>query len=232
MNKLVAVLIFLSFLPFVCADDDNYFIVFESTDSYSVLPGNTVVVDFTMLNRDLVYPRNVTARLDPCPSGWECESKLFSYRDEGKHAENLTIKIPENALPNKYTIYILLDSYYDTIRGDDRVVITVQTEKDANTISYDEYKAKEEARDASTPVNPAKALVNEVPKTAPAAVPVEPVAAKPVPADIPLQNKSDVVENVERLESSSQFREYVSVLLVAALVFVGIGAYVSFKKKE
>jgi hypothetical protein len=220
-------------LPFVFADLDNFFSVKENSGPYTVMPGDNLVVDFIIDNRDEVYPRNVTVYIDPCPIDWKCEDKTVSYMDTGLHAENLTLRIPDTASPKRYTVYILLKSEWQTRRGTDRVIIDVLTEKDAETISVAEYRAQQEADKGGSiteeiePVVTAAAEVKEVKKEEP----VKEVIAAPVVENQTEVNTTDIKANVERLETSSQFMEYVSVILVVVLIFVGVGAYMSWKKK-
>jgi hypothetical protein len=65
--------------------------------------------------------------------------------------------------------------------------------------------------------------------------PIEEAEPEPIPEpepEEPKQNKSELMEDVERLESSRQFVEYASIVLIVVLVFVAAGACYSFRKKE
>ena len=49
---------------------------------------------------------------------------------------------------------------------------------------------------------------------------------------VPDINRSEIAENVERLESSHQFVEYASVILIVLLVFVAAGAVMAYRKNK
>jgi hypothetical protein len=242
----ISFIVFVLALPFAAAELDNYFSVRDNIGEYTVLPGEEFVVWFTISNKDLVHPNNVTAYIDPCPVGWECDSKTVSYEETGIHEENITISVPKTALPKKYTLYILLESEEDTTRGNDRLVVTVLSEKQAETVKYEEYLAKEEeAAEEETPVEEAaeeevieeeEVAEEETPaeeeEAAEEVVEPEPQQEEPKEDIIPGLNTSEIREGVERLETSHQFVEYASIVLGALLVFVAIGAYVTFQKKN
>jgi hypothetical protein len=229
MRKRLLFLVLLFVVPLVLADEDNYFSVKDNTGPYTALPGDTVVVHFTLSNKDLVYPDNVTVYLDVCQTGWECEQKTFIYSSTGIYAENLSIKIPETALKKRYTIYIMLKSDMMTRRGNDRVTLDVVSEDELKIISYDQYK-QQDTSDAAK--NPALAAV------APAASRRQQVVEQPLPEPeaepqiIPKINATAVADTVERMESSSQFKEYATVVLVVVLVFIAAGGFMAWKKKE
>jgi len=220
---------FLFAVQVVLADDDNYFSVKDNTGPYAALPGDTVVVHFTMSNRDLVYPDNVTAYLEVCPVSWVCEEKTFIYPSTGVYAENLTIKIPKTALKKRYTLYIMLKSEAMTRRGNDRITLDVVSEEELKVISYDQYRQQQPSE---APKNPALATV------APAAPKRQQVVEQPLPEPeaepqiLPKIDAAEVVESVENMESSSQFKEYATVVLVLVLVFIAAGGYMAWKKRE
>ena len=224
--------VFLLSLPFAVAQEgsttSSYYSVTGNGGPYSILPGKTILIDFTLSNKGYVFPRNVTAYIDPCPVGWVCENKTFSFNRSGQNsAENLSLKIPSSAFPKRYTFYILLMSKNQVRRGDDRVLVDVLTEKDAAAISVAQYRVKQEGLAAETPplvVQPAAEIKKEVPKVK------LPVIAVPNVTQV-AENKSDIKDNVQRLESSRHFVEYASTVLVIVLVFVGVGAYLSYRKK-
>ncbi|MBW2967863.1 hypothetical protein KY362_05235 [Candidatus Woesearchaeota archaeon] len=255
---LVSMLI-LSFIPAAIADEDNYFSIRENYGPYETVPGEGFVIKFLLSNRDLLHPREVTVSVENCPEAWECESKTLSYEDKGYHPENLTVSVPPEALPKRYTLYIGLESEYWTQKGDNRVVVSVLSEQQAKAISYEEYLARRAAEDApsavmdsgivagseeaSEPDVPArdmsdrytKGLVDEEtePLAEEAAEPTE-----PAPAASEDSGKEDgsfteeVGEAVERLESDSQFVEFLSIVLIVLLVFILAGAYAAHRKKE
>ncbi|MBN1543949.1 hypothetical protein JW898_00640 [Candidatus Woesearchaeota archaeon] len=239
MLFMVLVLCFL-LLPAAFADTDNFFSVKSNTGPYALLPGEDVIVGFVISNKDHVYPRNVTAYLDPCPVGWACEQQTFSFADTGLHAVNLTVKVPVTAQPKKYTMYILLKSEWMTRRGDDRIVFSVMTDKDAAAVSYSDYSDREKALAAAEP--PAERAPEQPEPDVPSyqdeagaeeAVPsVEPEPETGIKSLVPDINSSEIVENVERLESSHQFVEYASVVLIVVLVFIAAGAIITFRKEK
>ncbi|MBU2560698.1 MAG: hypothetical protein KKD17_00210 [Nanoarchaeota archaeon] len=231
---MVLVLCFL-LLPAAFADEDNFFSVKSNTGPYTLMSGEEVVVGFVISNRDQVYPRNVTAYLDPCPVGWECESRVLSFADTGLHAVNLTVGVPETAQPKKYTMYILLKSEWMTRRGDDRIIFNVITDKEVTTLSYRDYSDREKA--LAKPAPPAEGAPAQPDVPASPAVEVEEAAAAEEPESgirslVPDINRSEIAENVERLESSHQFVEYASVVLIVVLVFIAAGACISFRKEK
>jgi hypothetical protein len=230
MDKRVIFTLLLSALalPFVIAYEDNYFSVKDNAGPYSVLPGEALVIGFTMSNRDLLCPRNVTAYIDPCPVGWECEEKTFCYDDDGYYPENLTMKIPATASPKKYTAYILLKGDYMSRRGNDRVLITVLTEEQASAVDYttqpEESIVKEPPLESV--VEEVSAGIEDVPEEE--VVEIPDVEQPPIPEE----NKSQLVEDFARLESNTSFMEYFSAVLVVLLVFVIAGAYMTFRKRR
>lgn len=225
----VFALVFLFAVQLVLADEDNYFSVKDNTGPYTALPGDTVVVHFTMSNRDRVYPDNVTVYLDPCPVSWVCEEKTFVYPSTGVYAENLTIRIPDSALKKRYTIYIMLKSEEMTRRGNDRVALDVVSEDELKVISYDQYKQQDRSED---PKNPALAAITPAPPKRQQVVEQPLPAPEDAPQIMPKINTTEVVDTVERMESSSQFKEYATVVLVVVLVFIAAGGYLAWKKKE
>ena len=250
MRKMIipALLLLLLAAALSAAEDiDYYFSVKETDGDYSAVPGDEVVVGFTLRNIGHTHPRNVTAYFDPCPLGWECEEKTFSFEHEGDHHSNLTMGIPENALTKRFTMYIRLESEYTTKRGYDKVMITVMPEDMAEAMTYEEYLERQEGpvpvpEQVSEEVlepEPEQAVPEQGPEPEPAEEMPEPeLYAEPEPE--PEKEKTEmledvvdvVVEDVERLESSRQFVEYASIILGALLVFVALGAFVSYKKKE
>jgi hypothetical protein len=227
----ISLLLFLLALPLAfAAYDSRYFSVKDNAGPYSALPGEEVVVRFTLANRDLLCPYNVTAYFDPCPVGWECEEKLFCYDDDGNYEENLTIKLPSTVSPKKYTTYVLLKGDYRTRRGNDRILLTVLTKEQAATIDYTKPVVKDEPVEEA-PIDQAveevAAEIDAVPEPEPV-VEIPEVEQPPMPED----NKSQLMDDVERLESNKGFMEYVSVVLVVLLVFVAAGAYITFKKEK
>ncbi|MBW2964733.1 hypothetical protein KY363_04700 [Candidatus Woesearchaeota archaeon] len=236
MTRYVFILFAVLLAPLVSAELDSYFSVYQNDGPYEVLPGTELNVSFILQNKDAIYPENVSVFIDPCPFGWTCESKVLSYEHEGRHPVNLSVTIPESAAPNKYTIYLKLESNHWTTRGDDKVVITVLSESQAKTLSYDEYKSKYE----TVEVQPAKVVVlppkNKTEVDVPAEEPVEEQVSEPVVSPQPV-NESDnstasIAEDFQRLESSRQFMEYASIVLIVVLVFIAAGAYVTFRKEE
>ncbi len=241
-----AILIVVLLIPFAAADLDKYFSVYENNGPYDALPGDTIHVGFTLQNRDMLYPKNVTVYLDPCPYRWTCDSKTLSFNRSDKHPVNLTLQVPQDAVPNKYSMYIKLSSEFWTTRGDDNFVVTVLSEKQAKTLSYEEYKEKYES--PSVPVikvepepkapEPSVLEVNvdtdeEDDSLADVLVELPDVKEDDVSEDInSSENKSAIIEDLERLESSRQFVEYASIVLVIVLVFMIAGAYMTFRKVE
>lgn len=235
MKQYILLLALIIALPFAVAELENYFSVRDNEGPYEVMPGDELVIDFTIANKDLVAPDSVTAYIDPCPVGWVCEEDEFSFEERGIHPVNLTVQIPERAIPKKYTLYIRLESEEDTLRGDDRVVVTVLSEEIADTLTYDEYLEQEEQQvpepepelydePVEEPVPEPEEIVEDV-------VEVQEPIPGPEPAGQPDQNRSELLERVDRLESSRQFVEYASAVLIVVLVFVAAGAVYSFKKK-
>lgn len=248
-KKLIISLIILAIaIPVVLADEDNFFSVRENFGPYEAVPGDNVVIEFTISNTDLVSPRDVRVFIDPCPVGWKCEEKTLSFDHSGIHAENLSVSIPKTASPKKYTLYIMLESEWQTRRGDDRVLLTLLSAKQTGTISYEEYLAKQEEA-KSLPVPEPELFTEEEVGIEPApveeendavsedisadAVVIEEPVPEPEPDNdvLPIINESEIAENVERLESSHQFVEYASIVLIVLLVFVAAGAYVTLKKE-
>jgi hypothetical protein len=233
MKQYILLLALIIALPFVAAELDNYFSVRDNEGVYDVMPGDEFVISFTISNRDLVVPHNVTAYIDPCPVSWTCEENDFSFDERGIHPVNLTVRVPETAISKKYTVYILLESEKPTTRGNDRVQIDVLSEKMAETLTYEEYTEQEEEQPVPEPelyVEPV-----EEPKPEPEEVGedvVEEQEPVPEPVEQPEQNRSELLESVDRLESSRQFVEYASAVLIVLLVFVVAGAVYSFKKKD
>lgn len=230
-----ALLLFI--VPLSVAEVNNYFTVKDVEDTFSVVPGDDIVISFNVYNQGLVSPKNVTAYLEPCPVGWNCETKDFAFDDEGRHYTNLSISIPGTAIPRKYTLYLLLESEHNTLRGDDRIIVTVMSDAVADVKTYDEYIAELEVE----AIEPEPELFNE-PILAPPVEVVEPEHVDiedvdpdllPEPAeDIVQEDKPDILEDFERLESSRQFVEYVSVILGVLLVFIAVAAFVTYNKKE
>jgi hypothetical protein len=227
-NMIIGIFLLLV-VPAAMADDDNYFSVKDNTGPYTALPGDTLAVQFTMSNRDRVYPDNVTVYIDPCPVGWKCERKTFSYHSTGVYAENLTVEIPKTASIKRYTLYILLSSEEMTRRGNDRVILDVVSEDELEVIPYDQYGQEDTS---SVAKNPALEAVNY------SASRRQQIVETPLPepgeetAIIPKINTTDVVDTVERMESSSQFREYATVVLVIVLVFIAVGGFMAWRKKD
>ncbi|NQU78686.1 hypothetical protein HQ545_02865 [Candidatus Woesearchaeota archaeon] len=216
-------LIILLLIPLVAAADNDFFYVKETPGSYSVFAGDDVDIVFIIENHDRLSPDNVTAYIDKCPVGWDCESKVFSYNKSGEHVENLTISSPSYANSKKYTLYILLESEEETKRGDDRVIITVLPKSDRHVKSEDNSKV---SIPKDVPVNKDGPASDEVLQDIEITVPItEERSNQSLPGNI-----SVVIENVERLETSSQFVEYATIVLFALLVFVAVGAYYSFRK--
>ncbi len=242
------------------AYEDRFFSVKESGGLYEVLPGDTFCVSFSVANRDLVSPRNVTAFLEPCPLGWDCERKVLSFSDDGVFDVNLSVVLPETAIPKRYTLYVMLESESDTRRSSaDRVLVTVLSEEQADTLTYEEYLAKQGEADSEDNVpeslagqDTEPAILQDAvqePKPKPSQEPVdvteEPVEAGPEPPSTPDEqaapggevnfgqaNRSDLIANVERLESNRHFVEYASVVLIVVLVFVAVGAFVAYRKEK
>jgi hypothetical protein len=241
----VSIILLTLALPFAIADVDNFFSVKENFGPYEAVPGDEVVIEFTLSNRDLVTPRDVRVYIDPCPVGWDCEEKTLSFDDTGIHATNLTIDTPKTASPKKYTLYIMLESEWMTRRGNDRILLTLLTEKQAETLSYEEYLARQEEEEQRPEPEPEEVpepelYLEEEPEIEseveaeelPVEVEADPEEESEETVDIiPIINESEIAEGVERLESSSQFVEYASIVLIVILVFVAAGAYITFKKE-
>ncbi|MFH1063877.1 MAG: hypothetical protein V1729_02235 [Candidatus Woesearchaeota archaeon] len=229
-------------------DVDSYFTIKDNTGPYSTLPGEDIIVSFTLVNYELVTPRSVDVTFDPCPYGWDCESKTFSFDTAGTHEVNLTLGVYRTARPAKYTFNLVLESEYATRRGYDRFIVTVLSEKEVNTLSVSEYLARQEA--AKNPVEDGPGYVPPPKPTvlivggddvgvdeASGDVDSEPAAegnfAAELVSELPLADEaSEIIENVGRLESSSQFVEYASFVLAAVLMFLVVGAYVAFRPKK
>lgn len=225
-------LLFVLALPFVfAAYEDRYFSVRDNDAPYSVLPGDTLAVGFTISNRDLLCPLNVTAYIEPCPVGWLCEEKNFCYAEDGIHAENLTIKIPSTASTKKYTAYIYLKGDYRIRRGNDRIMIEVLTKEQAETIDYTKPVVKEEPVVEEEPLEAAVEEVSADIENVPEEEVIEEIPDVEQPP-IPVENKSQLMGDVTRLESNKGFMEYLSAVLVILLIFVAAGAYMTFKKEK
>jgi len=201
---------------------DNYFSVTTNGGPYSVSSGDTFYVDFTVSNRDLLYPKNVTAYIDPCPFGWTCESKTLSYNSRGVYPVNLSIVVPKTALPKKYTLYILLRSEWNALRGDDRVLVTVFDKEEVASVPYNRF-AEEQKAAALKSEQAVEEDVTAIENKSAVAV---------IDQMIPVVNVTGVVEDVETLGSSKQFLEYFSVVLSVLLVFIAVGIYTCFHKKK
>ncbi|MFC1741314.1 hypothetical protein ACFL3V_02155 [Nanoarchaeota archaeon] len=237
MRFIIWIILLFALAPFAVAETDNVYYVKEVGEEYSVLPGDELEITFSIVSKSVSHPEKVTAYIDPCPVGWTCASDEFYFDDDGKYREhpaNLSVKVPKTARTSKYTMYVKLESEAPTSRGMDKVVVTVMTEEMAKTLTLEEYAAKQE----EVVTNPAKeVLVEKQPDKAEAvSVPDEPVEAEVVPAlpeePVPAENKSELIENVEKLESNKQFVEYATIVLVVALVFIAGAAYISFKKED
>ncbi len=226
------------------AYEDRFFSIKNNPGGYEVLPGDAVDFVFNVSNRDLIAPRNATVFIKDCPVTWKCEQKLLVYADDGLYSESLEVNVPETAIPRKYTMYIMLESEWDTRRGDDTVVVTALSPEHASTLSYEEYLAKEAERKAAAEER-ARAVdtyVPPVPENKPAPVPelyetvveeeVEPEVVPDKTPSVVEVKAAEIAENVERLESSHQFVEYASVVLGAILVLIAIGAFVTYKKEK
>ncbi len=217
---------------------DDYFYIKSTGSSYEVVPGEEFVIDFVLFNKDVEAPKNVTAYIDPCPYGWECEQKVFSYEKQAEHPENLTVKVYDKALPKRETIYVRLESYWPTKRGDDRVLVTVLENK-VKTISYEEYKEKEEEKEEKPsgvyiPVSQSGAEIVEVKEAEPEEIKEELEEEKEQKEETGKEEEPEpekVVEKIERLESDKGFMEYATVVLVILLTVTGIGAFIAWKKK-
>lgn len=250
LGSMLAMFVFVAFLLALSAAgyDDRFFSIKENPGEYDVLPGDAVDFVFNLSNRDILSPRNVTAYIKDCPVGWKCERGTFAYDDDGIYHESLKVKVPGTAIPRKYTMYIMLESEWDVRRGDDKVVVTVLSEEQANTLTYEEYLAKEAERKAAEEERKKKVDTYVPPETEPEDTPepelyggeqdVEESVA-PEPEEEPeaeqgfiKEEAAEIVENVERLETSHQFVEYASVVLGAILVFIAIGAFVTYKRDK
>jgi len=226
-------------IPAALAYEDNYFFV-KNIDSHEAVPGDDMVISFEIEIKDLSKLEEVTAYIDDCPTGWVCSEKTFTYDDEGVYPENLTISVPETALPRKYTMYVKLKGDVDIRRGDDSFKVTVLSEEQAGHLTYEEYLAKQEEVGSEPEKVPNPALYDE-PESEPeeqeteieetaGPVPEPERISSPEPED---EGKLDeVVDNVERLETSHQFVEYASIVLGIVLVFIAIGAYVTYKRNK
>ncbi|HII71407.1 TPA: hypothetical protein HA265_01490 [Candidatus Woesearchaeota archaeon] len=256
----IFVLMILIFSLPVALASDKYFYVKSTGSPYKALAGDKITVDFVLVNKDLKAPKNVTAYIEGCPLGWICEEKLFSYDKEDAHPENLTIKVAKTAMPKRYTFYVKLDSWYPVTRGDDKVLVNIVTESDLQTLTYEEYKAREEQTQeeeeelyippedsGATLVSVEEASKEEI-KDALELGEISENAAKGeaeagteeemTPETVPEEKKSieevkeEVVENLERLESDRGFVEYATVVLLILLIVVGTGAILAFVKKD
>jgi hypothetical protein len=103
----------------------NFFYVASNEAPFSVVAGDDLVVKFTIANQRFLHPKNVTAYFSPCPEGWDCGYDTFSFNKTGIHPVELTIHVPLDANIDRYTLYILLDSYWRTARGVDRITVDV-----------------------------------------------------------------------------------------------------------
>lgn len=225
----------------VLADIDNAFSVLKSTETYSAKQGEKVIVTFSISNNELITPKRVTAYIDPCPVSWTCEEPEFSFAEKNKINDvNLTIKIPKTAIPKKYTLFIKLRSNEAVLRGDDRIVATVVSDKQDTIITYDEYLAKKKEDERRRPLeepkenngegdNGKKTKEQEQPNDKQTAEENETQAESKI--ILPL-DASEIIENAERLESSKQFIDYASILLIILLVFIAAGAYITYKKEK
>lgn len=248
VHKILVSFVFASLLiiPLVSAELDRFFSVYDVEDSYEALPGESVVVLFTLQNQDMLAPRNVIAYIDPCPYRWTCESRMFSWNRSDRHDVNLTIQVPAEAVPNKYSMRVLLTSEDHTLRGHDNFVVSVLSEKQAKTLSFEEYKAKYESpvkvEDVPEPASPdpvPSVLEIGADDDDEEAAPEEDVGVDGMSGadDVTVEesgasaaNTSDIMDDIERLESSRHFVEYASVVLVIVLVFIAAGAYMTFRK--
>jgi hypothetical protein len=230
---LISVSLLLLAVPFAAAEMDNVFLVIDVKDPAPATPGKTFNIEFTIRNYDLDELETVTAYLDPCPAGWECEEKVFAYETKGDHPGNISVRVPEYALAKRYTAYVKLRSEWDTVRGDDRVIIDVAGGGAPEVATYGGI--------VKTPKEPVAEKVIEPP--APVAEPaVEPVLNETnvtgegmlevVDEMLPLINASEVKQNVDRLRTSKQFVEYATVALVIILVFMLVGAYVALRRGD
>ncbi len=243
---LLLLIVLLAAAPFAAADIDNFFSVKENPGEYTAVPGDDIVMTFTLANRDLVYPKNVTAYIDPCPVGWVCEQRTLSFPESGLHAVNLTVEVPETASPKRYTMYIMLESYYDTRRGDDKVLVNLVSDETAAMKTYDEYIAGRDRPVELEPEEVWEGIPEQAEEPEPETQPepeqetapenelsVEPAPA-PVKEDVPEQGGENdtMLDDVGRLESNRQFVEYASIILIALLAFIAVGAFVSYRRKE
>lgn len=220
-------------IPLVSAALDNCFAVMDTDVPARVSPGDTFHITATVRNYDLDDLETVNVFIASCPEGWFCENRTLAYDREGEHLENISITVPESALPTKYTVSVRLESEWQTVRGDDRVVISVVPASEKEIVPYDEY-VPEETVDVDPRADAKKALepvtgeifeddVNETEETNVVLDVVEDV--------LPI-NATGIVNNVERLQTSSQFREYASVALIIVLVFLASGAYAALRKSK
>jgi hypothetical protein len=211
-------------LPIVFAYDDNLFYIKDNSGPYEVKPGSVFNVDFVLVNQNLAG-KNVSVSFDTCPVGWTCESDTYSYETDGPHNESLLITVPTTALSKKYTLHLKLSSEYFVTGGDDRVLVTVLSETQAAALSYDEYLTKKEQKVPQ--VNRSAALrlpePKKLPETQPELKPAEYVEEEFV--------NLSVTQKVERLESDKHFVEYITFVLLIALILIGIGAYTSYKHR-
>lgn len=245
MKLSLLLIVSLLLLPLASADIDNFFSVKENPGEFTAMPGDDIVMTFTLANRDLVYPKNVTAYIDPCPVGWVCEQRTLSFPESGLHAVNLTVEVPETASPKRYTMYIMLESEYDTRRGDDKVLVNLITDEMAAVKTYDEYVSERDMPDEPEPEEVWEGVPEQVeepePETQPGpeqeTAPESELSVEPEPLlaeeAIPDQEakKAELLDDVGRLESNRQFVEYASIILIVLLAFIAVGAFVSYKKK-
>jgi hypothetical protein len=223
----------------VLADIDNAFSVLKDAEFYSAKPGEKIIITFSIANNKLVAPKSVIAYIDPCPVSWECEEPEFSFAEKNKRNEaNITIKIPQTAIPKKYTLFIKLRSNEAVLRGDDRIVITVASDKEDEIITYDEYLAKKKAdekrRTEGIKEPEKKETENKLKETeiANKLKETESEEKNKTSESNRIVNTSEIIENVERLESSKQFIDYATILLIILLIFVAAGAYITYSKNK
>ncbi len=226
IRKTFVFVMFLLLLPVAFAIDDDYFAVSDNDGPYTVTPGESFVVNFILLDKEVHSSEEVIMTLDPCPLGWECESKSVVFNTPGKYPMNLTVKVPDTESARRITTYIKLESDETVSRGMDRLDITIVDEKET-VVDYDEYASRSGTETENR--NPALASVSEPEKVQqqPKQEVAEPALSENV---IPSINMTEVVEGVETLESSKSFVEYISVVLIVALVFILTGACFAFKR--
>ncbi|MBW2972428.1 hypothetical protein KY359_05315 [Candidatus Woesearchaeota archaeon] len=238
MRKMLFISFALLLLLPAFAAAENYYSVDVDKVQYSLLPGDTVEVSFLLSNKELLYPKNVTVFIDPCPVGWKCQRRTLSFSSEGNYPVNLTVEVPKTAQPKKYTLYVLLESEWQTRRGYDRIVLNVMTPEQAKAISYEQYTAEKEEPEPEPELwtEPVAEQADEPePEPVLAEVEEEVVPAEEqglVDAIVPDINRTEIAENVERMESSHQFVEYASVVLIVVLVFIAAGAYRALRKEK